>query len=168
MKKLNLGSGYDTAPGWSHVDKLDYGHNIVADVLKGLPFPDEHFDFVLANHTLQMFTYEELPIVIIEVLRVMKKGATLRVITPDIEKAFDAYVDGDRDYFPIADDIELSLGGKLARYIFWHGDTRSAFLLDGLVDFLWRYGFDTVQLSDFGKCELDSREKESLIVEAKK
>jgi SAM-dependent methyltransferase len=168
MLKLNLGSGYTSHPDFINIDQFDYGNNIVADIRVGLPFPDDHFDFVLANHTLQMFTYEELPKVILEVLRVMKKGATFRIITPDILKAFDAYIEGDRDYFPIDDTVEVSLGGKLMRYIFWHGDTRSAFLEDGLVDLLWRYGFDTVQLSDFGKCELDSRESESLILEARK
>lgn len=166
--RLNLGSGYDTAPGWVHVDKLDYGSNIVADVLEGLPFPDNHFDFVLVNHTLQMFTYEELPKVMAEIHRVMKELATIRIITPDLDKAIDAYISGDRDYFPVGDDIEPMIGGKFARYLYWHGDSRCGFTQDGLVDLLWRSGFSFIKLNDFEPCELHTRENESLTVEAKK
>lgn len=168
MLKLNLGSGYDVADGWEHVDKLDYGDNIVANVLDGLTNPDEHFDFVLMNHTLQMFHYDELPVVLAEVKRVMKPGATLRILTPDLVLAFNAVVEKNYSYFPIADELEPTLAGKFTRYIFWHGDTRCAFDESALKNLLERNGFKDIRRAEFGECELDSREHESLIVECVK
>lgn len=168
MNRLNLGCGYERPEGWVNVDKHDYGNHIVADVMEGLPFPDDHFDFVMMNHVLQMFSYEEHPAVLKEVLRVMKKGAKLRIITPNLVQAFDAYTMKEGSYFPVSDEIEKTIGGKLARYIYWHGETRSGFTHDGLADLLWRNGFATVQLNDFLSCELDSRIEESLIMEATK
>ena len=168
MNKLNLGSGYDTKEGWVHVDKLDYGSNDVADVLERLPYKDENFDFVLMNHTLQMFGYEELPVALAEVRRVMKTGATLRILTPDLVKAFNAVIDRKPAFFPIADELEKTMAGKFARYLFWHGDTRCAFDITSLTDLLERTGFSDIELGKFGDCELDSREEESLIVTCKK
>ncbi len=169
MNRLNFGSGYILPKDWTNVDKLDYGGNIVADVLEGLPFPDEHFDFVLINHVLQMFGYEEIPRVLREIRRVMKKGATLRILTPDLERAIEAYEVGNRDYFPISDDLEPSLQGKFARYLMWHGDTHSAFGRNSMRDMLYRNGFImSERRCNYGECVLDSRVNESLIVEATK
>lgn len=165
---LNLGSGYSDAIGWTHVDKIDYGTNIVADILVGLPFLDDHFDFVLMNHVLQTFTYNEHETVLKEVRRVMKPGATLRILVPDLDKAINAYNKGKFDYFPIADDIEKDLSGKFARYLFWHGETRCAFTWHSLERLLERNGFDYCYVEQFGQCELDSRESESLIMECRK
>src|SRR6186713_1463063 len=118
MNKLNLGCGYETnnQDDWTHVDKLDYGNHDIANVLDHLPYSDGTFDFVLMNHTLQMFGYEELPIVLKEVMRVMKPGAKLRILTPDLVKAFNAVIDRKKEFFPIADELEKTMSGKFARY----------------------------------------------------
>lgn len=166
--KLNLGSGYTSHKDFINVDILDYENNIVADILDGLPFDDNYFDFVLMNHTLQVFTYNELPYVLQEVRRVMKEGATLRILTPDLEKAAEAWESNNRDYFPIDNSLELTISGAFARYLFWHGETRCAFNEFSLTDLLIRNGFRYVTPGRFGDCELDSREEESLIMVAQK
>lgn len=169
MKKLNLGSGYVDTEGWIHVDKVKYhDHQVVADILGGLPFEDSSFDFILANHTLQMFHYDELPMVLKEVRRILKPGGTFRILTPSLTKAIDAYQNLDFDYFPISDDLEPTIPGKFARYLFWHGDTRCAFTRVSLEYLLRHNGFFGIHDSQFGSCELDSREKESLILECTK
>jgi SAM-dependent methyltransferase len=165
---LDLGCGYVDHPDFIAVDKLNYGHNIIADVLEGLPFPDDYFDFVLMNHTLQMFKYDELPIVLKEVRRVMKKNGILRILVPDLDRAITAYQKGDASYFPISDELEPDLSGKLARYMFWHGDTHCMFNWQSLISLLERNGFDSMYVDTFGNCELDSREKESLVVVCEK
>lgn len=167
MNKLNLGCGYIQPDDWINVDKVDYGQEFIADILEGLPFNDKSQDFVLMNHVLQMFHYDELPVVLSEVKRVMKPDATLRILTPDLKKALDAYRISNWIYFPISDELEVSLDGKFARYLFWHGDTRCAFTENSLKDLLVRNGF-TIREEEtkFGDCELDSREDESLIMEA--
>lgn len=168
MLKLNLGSGFTSHKDFVNVDKLDYENNVVADVLEGLPYPDDHFDFVLMNHTLQMFHWDELPVVLAEVKRVMKPGATLRILTPDFHVALHAYMINYPGHFPIADELENTISGKFLRYIFWHGDTRCAFTNESLDNLLTRNGFKDAKQSEFGKCELDSRQHESLVMEAVK
>lgn len=172
LTKLNLGCGYAQHIAWVNVDKLDYGQEIVADILEGLPFEDDRFDFVLMNHTLQMFKYDELPIVLKEVRRVMKPGATLRILTPDIMAAIHDLTAPDaltEDFeVPITRELEPTQTGRLIRWIFWHGDTRCGFSQDSLKDLLERHNFTNVKLGKFGECELDSREEESLIMTCEK
>jgi SAM-dependent methyltransferase len=168
MKKLNLGCGYPVKESidWINIDSYDYGYNIIADILEGLPLEDHSIDFVMMNHVLQMFHYDQLYLVFKELKRVMKSDATLRILTPDLEKAVAALERGDLEYFPIADKLESSLYGKFARYIFWHGDTRCAFNIDSMRDLLHKNGFTMKESGvEFGQCELDSREVESLVIE---
>lgn len=169
LNRLNLGSGYVTPENWVNVDVIPNTNTIVADVRYGLPFGDNYFDFVLMNHTLQSFHYDELPTVLKEVRRVMKEGAALRILTPDVmDKMYD-FFDPDSlssDFkVPVSNKIESTRSGRLLRWIFWHGDTRCAFSYDSLEDLLNRNGFTKVKLEKFGECELDSRKNESLIVE---
>jgi hypothetical protein len=172
MKRLNLGCGYVQPHDWVNVDKLDYGQSVKQDVLQGVDYVDEYFDFVLMNHTLQMFTYEELPIVLEEVRRVMKPSATLRILTPDViskmYELFDPNELTESFEVPISRELERTQEGRLLRYIYWHGDTRSGFSYASLEDLLIRNGFNGVNLGKFGECELDSRKEESLILVCKK
>jgi hypothetical protein len=70
--------------------------------------------------------------------------------------------------------VEYSDDGKLLRYLFWHGDARSCFTETSLIDTLSRNGFQNVLRVDPGETNnlipeivaLDSREQESLIMEA--
>lgn len=165
MQRLNLGCGFETPEEWENVDKVYSGHNIVADVLKGLPYEDDYFDFVVMNHTLQCFHYDELPIVLAEVKRVMKPGSELRILTPSLDKALEAYRTANYDYFPISDELETTIDSKFARYLFWHGDTRCAFNHNSLRELLHRNGFTKIVEGRFGECQLDTREEESLIME---
>lgn len=169
MLRLNLGAGLVTPDNWVNVDLKPTNENVIqADILKGLPIPNSYFDFVLMNHVLQTFTYNEHKAVLKEVRRVMKPGATIRILTPDFEKALDVYRSAQWDYFPISDKLEVTLDGKFARYLFWHGETRCAFTDISLRDLLLRNGFIKIKYAKFGECELDSREEESLVIEAMK
>jgi ubiquinone/menaquinone biosynthesis C-methylase UbiE len=171
--RLNLGCGYQDAPRWEHVDVRDYGHNVVADVLDGLPYAARTFDYAVLGHFLQMFTYEQHPVVLAELKRVLKPGGVVRILVPDLMSALLAFQNLDRSYFPIASDLESTLSGAFARYLFWHGDTRSAFEFFSLADLFQRNGFTVLGGCDFGQTlseyreitELDSREPESLVME---
>ena len=80
-RRLNIGCGLDVRPGWVNLDCVDYGGNTVADLTRyPWPFPESHFDEVLASHIL-----EHLPnfnAVINEVWRVGKPGALVVVRVP--------------------------------------------------------------------------------------
>jgi len=159
-------------PDWTNVDALDYGNNIVADLLTGLPFEDGYFDYIVANHTIQMTTFTDLPRALAELRRVLKVGGVLRILVPDVELILAQYK-SKVDIFPIAVDIERTRDGRMLRFLFWHGDARSAFTFESLADTLNRNGFQNVRLCEFKQTyseypeivDLDSREAESCIVE---
>lgn len=57
--KLNLGCGRDRIPGWEHVDRIDYGDNVIFDLdhLTGsgrhLPYPDYSCEEFKLHHVLE-------------------------------------------------------------------------------------------------------------------
>jgi SAM-dependent methyltransferase len=176
LTRLDFGCAFEKHEGWIGSDLIDYGQEHVGDILDGLPFPDCHFDMIVANHSIQMCRFDDLPRVLGELRRVLKVGGVLRILVPDAALAIFRWLDGKSGEFPIADDVERTLDGKFLRYLFWHGDARSAFTVDNLMDALLRNGFSNTEecfphrtSSEFSEIvELDSRDDELLIVEATK
>lgn len=175
-QRMDFGSAFEQHDGWTSVDRIDYRFNIVADVLDGLPFPDEHFDMITSHHSLQCIRFDDLPRALAELRRVLKVGGVLRISVPDASRAIELISSGEASVLPISDEIEATNSGKGLRYLFWHGDARSAFDYESLTDTLRRHGFQNVQMCRFKQThseypeivELDSREAESLICEATK
>ena len=172
--RLDFGCAFEKHEGWLGFDLNDHGHNLVGDVLDGLPFPDCHFDMITAHHSLQMIRFDDLQRGLGELRRVLKVGGVLRISVPDALKAVNKYIAGVEHAFPISDEIERTADGRFWRYMFWHGDARSAFSYESLEDTLWRNGFQNVRPCEFKRThssypeivDLDGRESESLIVEA--
>jgi predicted SAM-dependent methyltransferase len=173
--RLNFGCADVQPEGWINVDKEDYGQEHVGDLLDGLPFADDYFDCIVANHSIQCIRFDDLQRGLIELRRVLKPGGTLRILVPDAARAVFGWQHGDIE-FPISEDIERTHDGRFLRYLLWHGDARSAFTVDSLIDALERAGFpETMECfykrTEFGPheiLELDSRRDESIIVEARK
>ncbi len=173
--KLNWGCGPDTRDGWTNHDRDDYGSNDVGDILDGLPYPDDSVDMVVANHSLQMIRYAEMPKALGELWRVMKEGAVLRVLVPDFMRAIHAYENNEKSWFPIVNEAETSIGGKLCAYINWYSEANLLFTPAWLAELLNRNGFDpaiaapgVTLLGAPEILELDSRPTESIVVEGRK
>jgi ubiquinone/menaquinone biosynthesis C-methylase UbiE len=172
MKRLDFGSAFEVNEGWTAFDLVDHGHNVVGDILDGLPWPDYHFDMITAHHSLQMITFTDFPRALTELRRVLKVGGVLRISVPDADLAIQRYLAGD-DVFPVSEEVERTKSGRFLRYLLWHGDARSAFMFENLADILNRYGFQNVRRCIFKQThsdhpeivDLDGREDESLIVE---
>lgn len=175
MKRLNFGSAFDIHEGWVNLDNDDHGQEVTADVLKGLPFEDDYFDCIVANHSLQCIRFEDLPRALAELLRVLKPGGTLRILVPDSSRTLHHWYLG-IDHFPIADTVEDTVDGRALRYLFWHGDTRSAFTAESLASTLSKAGFTSTRPMQYGVTtsgiddivSLDSRKDESIVMEASK
>lgn len=179
---LNWGCGPELAEGWENSDLLDYGGPSprpyhIGDLLDGLPWPDETFDYVVANHSVQMLAYTQLEAGLAELSRVLKVGGVLRVLVPDLLRAMAAYDAGDAAWFPIVDEAETSIGGKLCAYATWYSTARTVFTPAWACELLDRAGFDAalgaVSFSPLGYrwpqiTMLDSRPRESIVVEGMK
>jgi predicted SAM-dependent methyltransferase len=95
MKLLNIGCGYhySNKSEWTNLDFIATGENVIAhNLLKGIPFEDESFDFVYHSHVLEHFQKEDGVVLIKECFRVLKKGGILRIVIPDLESIIENYL----------------------------------------------------------------------------
>jgi len=81
--KLNLGCGRTHLDGYINLDKVDYGQEVIRDVLRGLPFSDEVFEEVRAYHFMEHIPCgEDLFFLMEEVFRVLKSGVRFNIVVP--------------------------------------------------------------------------------------
>jgi SAM-dependent methyltransferase len=177
VRRLNWGCGSYPEPGWLNSDfKEGPGVDFACDIRAGLPIEDDSIDYVVSIHALPEIPYPELVDVLRELRRVLKPGGILRIALPDLDKGIEAYLNGDEDYFLIPDEDAEKLGSKFVTQLVWYGYSRSLFTYDFTEEILAKAGFTEVTRCDYRKTasrfpeivELDSRERESLFVEATK
>lgn len=93
LEYLDIGCGANMNEGFVN---LDYSWNPKIDVCwnltkNGLPFPDNRFKGVFSEHCFEHIPFEDFKINMKEIYRVLKPGATLRLIMPDGEIYLDIY-----------------------------------------------------------------------------
>lgn len=72
---------------------------------KKLPFTDNSIDYIYASHFLEHFKKFEAERIVNDCSRVLKKGAVIRVIVPDLELLVEKYLKKDIDYFKKLNDL---------------------------------------------------------------
>ena len=139
MKYLNIGCGsyYSTENTWTNLDFVSRDKHVIAhNLLKGIPFNDNSFDFVYHSHVLEHFSKQDGEKLIYECFRVLKPGGVLRVAVPDLEWIAKKYifwlekgVENPNDEILRANynwmliemydqTVRNSSGGEMAKYIF--------------------------------------------------
>ncbi|MBP6311729.1 MAG: methyltransferase domain-containing protein [Flavobacteriales bacterium] len=92
LNYLNVGCGNKTHPDWVNIDMASNSPDvIVANILKGMPFPDNTFDVVYHSQVLEHFPKERAHAFIKECCRVLKPNGVIRVVVPDLENIVDEY-----------------------------------------------------------------------------
>lgn len=177
INRLNWGCGAAGEPGWINSDiKEGPTIEITCDITAGFPLPDDCMDYIVSIHALPEMHYETLVPALRELRRVLKPGGTIRLALPDLDKGIDAYRRGDSDYFLVRDDQQQRIGSKFVVHMTWYGYSRSLFTKDYAEELLEKAGFSEIRHCEFmqspsgleGITDLDSREDESLFVEAVK
>jgi SAM-dependent methyltransferase len=172
---LNWGCGDHPQPGWINSDVKELpGIDISRDIREGLPLEDDSIDYIVSIHALPEVPYRDLGGVLSELRRVLKPGGVLRLALPDLERGIKAFLENDRDYFLVPDEDAATIGGKLVTQLVWYGWSRSLFTEDFTEELLRKAGFGKVLACSYHETksrfpeivELDSRERESLFVEA--
>jgi SAM-dependent methyltransferase len=175
VRRMNWGCGEHPDPGWINSDIKDApGIDISCDIRDGLPLDDDSLDYIVSVHALGEIPYGEVVDALAELRRVLRPGGVLRLVLPDIVKGVQAYLADDRDYFIVPDSDAASLGGKLVTQLVWYGWSRTLFTQDFIEELLLKAGFSGVFACSFRETksefpdivEPDSRERESLFVEA--
>ena len=180
VERLDWGCGPIVAAheGWTTSDENDYAQPFPlrfpthrGRIQDGLPWATGTFAYVVTHHALMMLPEPDLIPALAELRRVTKPGGWLRVSVPDIAGAFDAWVEGDRQWFPlVAPDTDTAF----CQYVTQNGATRSVFTLRRLERLFRDAGWTHVVSTDAGVThsdvagitELDSRPGESLFMEA--
>jgi predicted SAM-dependent methyltransferase len=177
VRRLNWGCGSWPEPGWINSDIKDGpGIDISCDIRKGLPLEEDSLDYAVSIHALPEIQYGDLVSVLTELRRVLKPGGVLRLALPDLDKGIQAYLEKDRDYFLVPDEHAKSIGGKLVTQLLWYGWSKTLFTYDFVEELLGSAGFAEIARCGFRETKsgiaeiviLDSRERESLFVEATK
>lgn len=176
VSRLNWGCGPVQPPGWSHSDvvRWEMTQDHVGPISRGLPWPDETFEYVVTNHALQMVPWTDLRAALVELRRVTRTNGVLRLLVPDLLGAVDAYHRKDAEHFLISDDHERSIDGKLCMYLTQAGSTQSVFTEEWVIELCRDAGFAAACVVGIGETvygppgitDLDSRGPESIIVEA--
>ena len=177
MNRLHWGCGPNTPYGWVNSDiQPGPGVDVVADILAGLPLPDNAFDCVVSIHALPEIPFRGQSKALSELHRVLRPGGVLRLGLPDMDKAIRAYQSKDVDYFLIPDEEAATISGKMIVQLLWYGRSRSMFTVEFMTEMLRNAGFREVQACRFGQTaseypgivEMDDRELESFFIEARK
>jgi predicted SAM-dependent methyltransferase len=177
LKRLNWGCGEHPEPGWINSDiKAGPGIDLSCDIREGLPLEDDTIDYAVSIHALPEIPYGDLVVALKELYRVLKPGGVLRLALPDLDRGIQAYLSEDEDYFLVPDEDAKAIGSKFIVQMIWYGWSRSLFTYDFTAELLRNAGFEQIVRCRFRETasrfpeivELDSREKESLLVEATK
>ena len=92
VRKLQLGAGHNTLPGWLNTDIYSASQELVIlDVTEPFPFPDHTLDYILSEHHIEHLTYPEGMSMLKECYRVLKPGGKIRIATPDLAVLLDLY-----------------------------------------------------------------------------
>jgi predicted SAM-dependent methyltransferase len=175
--RLNWGCGDWTPEGWINADvKNGPGVDLACDIRDGLPLAKESVDYIVSIHALPELPLPDLMPALKELLRVLKPRGTLRLGLPDLDRAIDAYREGDGNYFVIPEEDAKSIGAKFVTQMLWYGYSKSLFTYDLVAELLEKAGYVGVVRCAFRQTasgvreivELDNRSEESFFVEATK
>ena len=175
---INFGCGPFPLPGWINVDIARWpGVEIIWDLRRGLPFPDESCAALFGEHVIEHVAKEDAEKLLRECHRVLQKDGVLRLSTPDAGLYLRSYV-GDGEFlrhpaFP--EPIETSLD-RINLMMREYGQHLWVYDADSLFLTLRKAGFSRVSQQQFGQSahprmqDVDSegRAFESLYVEAMK
>ena len=97
---INLGCGDEPSPDFINIDfwgASGAGYN--ADLRFPLRVGDGVVDGIYSEHTFEHLTYDEVDRLLSECRRIMKAGAVIRIIVPDVSLFVRKYADSDADWF---------------------------------------------------------------------
>jgi predicted SAM-dependent methyltransferase len=176
-RRLQFGCGAFPTPGWINTNlEPGPGVDLSGDIRDGLPLPSDSIRYIASMHALVELPYLEIVPALRELHRVLEPGGVLRLGLPDLNRAIDAYIAGDRTYFSVPDDEIASVDGKFVVQMTWYGTNRMMFTLGVVRELLERASFRDVQQATYRGTtspfpeivELDNRPNESFFVEAVK
>lgn len=150
---LNIGCGLQTLAGWINID-IARGPEIdvVWDVRKSLPFPDDSCSLIYCEHMIEHISRSEARGFLAECFRVLQPGGVIRLSTPDAERFLRSYAgDGELLRHPsFPEQIETPLD-RINLMMRENGQHLWVYDRESLSLALDRAGFSTVIEQKFGQ-----------------
>lgn len=188
--RLHLGCGPLLKQGWVNIDlaqptpksflawvarkrsSVKNELDLMWDLRRGLPFPNNSVKAIFSEHLLEHFDYGAGFALLVECRRVLQPGGVLRIGVPDLERYIHAYHGMD----PIIDDCRPGRPTPAIALseIFFHHGHKATYDYETLAFVCREVGFSLVEHSAFAQgrlgAEVDSemRRTETLYIEATK
>lgn len=87
LLNLQIGCAQHIIPDWLNTDvKPIFKGAIYLDASKKFPLPNNTFNYVFSEHTIEHLGYQEGTGMIKECFRILKPGGRIRMATPDLQK----------------------------------------------------------------------------------
>lgn len=111
---LHLGCGSINHPSFINIDGIPAPHiHYVGRIDKLTYIKDNSVDLIYACHCLEHFSHRQIPLILIEWYRIIKKGGILRISVPDFDLLVDLYLATGRDLSAV---LESVTGGQDHKY----------------------------------------------------
>ena len=143
--RLHLGCGMKYLSGFVNIDgNLFRKSDLWLDLRNGLPFRNHSVSSIYTSHVLEHFYPDELQQLLRECYRILRPGGGLRAVVPDMGRAVQAYLSGQRGFFHDFPRTNKSIGGKLSNLLFCEGGHRQGFDFSYMEEVLREAGFSSV------------------------
>lgn len=91
-RKLHIGCGDHLLEGWLNTDLRPRVPGVLPlDATRPLPFPDQSFDYIFSEHLIEHMAYAQGRDLLAECRRILRRGGTMRLATPDFAFLVDLY-----------------------------------------------------------------------------
>jgi predicted SAM-dependent methyltransferase len=145
---LHLGCGSINHPKFLNIDGLPSQHiHHVGPIDDLSKFQTDSVNLIYACHCLEHFPHRQVPKVLAEWFRTLKKGGILRLSVPNFDLLLEIYYDNGKDISTI---VPVLMGNQDYKYNFH----MTAFNKANLTSLLEKAGFECVEEWQPGSCEL--------------
>jgi len=172
--KVDIGAGNRKGNGeWLTLD-IAKDCDLVWDLRKGLPFPDESLAAIYSSHFFEHLSYQETQKVLDECKRALAPGGTFSICVPNARLFIEAYlkpesVDKDRLFGYKPAYFNTTKMDAMNYVAYMNGDHKYMFDEENLLHILEAKGFKNVRLRQFDpNLDLEERRYESLYAEAER
>jgi len=166
--QLEIGAGASKRQDWLTLD-MCRGADIYWDLRKKMPFQDSIFERVYCSHVLEHFSYPELKLLLLEILRILRPGGEFSIVVPDASLYVDAYINRENTetllrYKPA---VVSSKPMDILNYMFYmEGHHKFMFDEENLTYHCEETGFTDCKLRSFDPIiDMESRDYESLYMQ---
>ena len=85
VKRLHLGAGTNSLPGWFTTDLFPESRDVFRlDATRPLPIKDNSFDFIFCEHMIEHISWIDALGMLKECNRILRPGGIIRISTPDL------------------------------------------------------------------------------------